>query len=130
MDGREFALKLNITFGRGSVSKPDEPQLTTTVVSDYPHAYSTLIYADPGSPPHRRSSYSFPRFSEIFDMDMKGAITKLIESLQGNDEACGGQPTDVELEELEDRDLGLEEDVIGKEDPAASMLFEMDLLKK
>lgn len=54
----------------------------------YPQQYSLLCFSDDDVP--KRSARCFPRFNEIFDLDIEGAVTALVMSLQGDDEIDGG----------------------------------------
>jgi hypothetical protein len=66
------------------------------------------VYGDQAQALPKRAIKIFPKFIEVFDLDLREVITKLIMALQGDDEADAGKPADLGMEEVdwEETDTG------------------------
>lgn len=49
----------------------------------------------------RRANKLFPKFTEVFELDLRDVITRLVMALQGDDEADAGKPADLLADEPE-----------------------------
>lgn len=87
LDGRATKLALELAFESESTIIG---QLTKTDLSTYPHLYNLLLLTDSELP--RRSKSTFSRFQSVHEMNLQTVITKIIMSLQGDDDADGGTP--------------------------------------
>ncbi|WVQ80119.1 hypothetical protein IAT38_002220 [Cryptococcus sp. DSM 104549] len=90
IDGRENKLNLEMSFRD---------------LNTYPASYTASIFSHDKLP--RRAAQSFLRFVDCYDLDLPRLIGRLVASLQGDDEATGGEPRD---ESDEDEDAGEEEE--------------------
>lgn len=59
------------------------------------------VYGDQPQSLPRRANKVFPKFIEVFDLDLRDVITKLIMALQGDDEADAGKSSDLGGEEVD-----------------------------
>ncbi|WWC88980.1 uncharacterized protein L201_003895 [Kwoniella dendrophila CBS 6074] len=88
IDGRELKFELDMVF----------QDLKT-----YPASYKLVIFSPNNLP--KRAETSFSRFHEVYDLEISSLLIKLVYSLQGDDEATGGIPPDVD-DEVTDEDMG------------------------
>lgn len=59
------------------------------------------LYGDQNQTLPRRATKLFPKFTEVFDLDLRDVITKLVMALQGDDDADAGKPSDLVAEDME-----------------------------
>lgn len=59
----------------------------------------------------RRANKLFPKFTEVFELDLRDVITRIVMGLQGDDEADAGKPADLLADEpeWEETDLAIME---------------------
>ena len=59
------------------------------------------VYGDKPQTLPRRANKTFPKFIEVFDLDIRDVSIRLIMALQGDDEADGGKPSAQVEEEVD-----------------------------
>lgn len=77
------------------------------MLANYPHTYTSQARVEQTVRVPRRVDRSLPRFTEIFDLELKDLVLRLVMALQGDDDADGGKPTDVVPDETEWEEHGL-----------------------
>lgn len=73
-----------------------------------------------------------PRYSEAFDIDLRDLVTKLVMSLQGDDEANAGQPADGAGDEVdwEEHELVMDDPGVVAHISSTHMGMDWDRLKQ
>lgn len=134
MDGRESTLGLVVNFACKSPACPRMTFADDAALANYPHVYTTAISTEQASRVPRRVERSLPKFSKVFDLDLKELVMKLVMSLQGDDEADGGKPTDMIVDEGGDwdaHDVLLHNDrVLANEMNSGSSSMDFQVLKQ
>lgn len=102
-DGRRLSFDLEICFQGGF----RRHTWLTADLSSYPSTYTVILVGEGKVP--RRANTTFGRFCSIYDLDLCALVQHVIRSLQGDDDADGGEPTS-EAEDAEDNGLGLDEE--------------------
>ena len=95
LDGIQVKMTLEMVF---SCTVENFAHPLTVGISTYPRTYKLLVFADDDLP--RRAQATVSRFQAIFDVDLYSLVTKIIMSLQGDDEAGGGTPGENDDEEI------------------------------
>ncbi|WVR06740.1 hypothetical protein IAU60_003775 [Kwoniella sp. DSM 27419] len=92
LDGKAYHLRLELVF--------DD-------LETYPSLYKLLVFSETDLP--RRAETTISRFATVYDTRLKALLGRLLASLQGDDDADGGFPVEVEGES--DQGYGTEEEV-------------------
>lgn len=91
LEGEEVVMDLEVVF---------EGEFTCwrvlmVVIRTYASTYRLLLFAEEAL--SRRAQTTFARFKYIYDLDMLCLIERIVKSLQGDDDANGGEPPEEDI---------------------------------